>query len=366
MSWHSGLLIPLIVANALAAAASLALLVRDRRARRRQRAAADPLSRARVVEALANPVLVVDEEWRVADLNPAARRVLGRPARHVLGQPLANLGPAWAALATPDEGGVCTQTVPAATGEGEQAFDVFRTALARPDGTLAGWALLLCDRGAQRQEQQRLEAILQQRELLVREVHHRVKNDLQVVSSLLSLAGSALPEGDSAAITVLRESRDRIRSMALVHEQLYRAPNVSKLSFAAYADELLRHLQQTYNAEARAIRVHTEIEDADLGLDATMTCGLIINELVSNAFRHAFPEGRSGEVRVSLRSADGRHTLEVANDGVALPPDDELAQADTLGLQLVASLVHQLGGRLEVLREGGTLFRIAFGAPAPR
>ena len=315
--------------------------------------------------ALSAPLLVLDQAWRVRDLNAAARRLLDRPAREVLGRPLAALGPAWARLAlsqADDAAAPIPLTLEGARAEGERAFKVHLSPLAAPDATRAGWVLLLCPVGAQQREQQRLVAEIEQRETLLREAHHRIKNDLQVVSSLLSLAASGLPESDKA-VEALRSSRDRIHSMALVHEQLYRARNAGQLSVPAYVEDLLHHLQQVYSSEARGIRVCADIENADLGLDATITCGLIINELVSNAFRHAFPDGRSGEVRVTLQSADGQYTLEVANDGAELPPDDELERAGTLGLQLVASLVHQLGGRLEILRDGGTLFRITFARP---
>jgi two-component sensor histidine kinase len=202
-------------------------------------------------------------------------------------------------------------------------------------------------------------ASLEEKDALLKEVHHRVKNNMQLISSLLSLQAARI--ADPAVAELFEDSRNRIRSMSLVHENLYQAGNFSKISMASHIQSLCAHLSHAYGT----VRQHTEftIEVSDLYLDINqaITCGLIVNELVSNALKHAFPDERAGRVRVELRPLDGhRLVLVVSDDGVGLPLELDLAHLDSLGLQLVHDLTEQLHGTIEVSRDLGTTFTVTF------
>ena len=202
-----------------------------------------------------------------------------------------------------------------------------------------------------------LSTSLHEKEVLLKEIHHRVKNNLQIISSILSLqSGSACSESQA---TLLRESQDRIRSMALVHEKLYRSRDLSRINFGEYVRNLTASLAHSYIASP-AIRIRVDIRDVFLDIDMAIPCGLIINELVSNSFKYAFRDGRAGEVYISLSGNGQTYTLVVSDDGVGLPPGMDFRNTPSLGLQLVNTLVSQLEGTIELDLEKGTSFKITF------
>ena len=203
-------------------------------------------------------------------------------------------------------------------------------------------------------QQRRIELALEERETLLREVYHRVKNNLQVVQSLLSLQRRALPDG--AARTALDQSIQRVHAMALVHEKLYQSGTLSAVSLQAYTADLLRHLGDTAGAQIRGIRLHAEIDAIEAALETAVPYGLLVAELVGNCFKHAFPAGRAGEIRVSLQRGAAGVCLRVADDGVGLPPGFDVADGRSMGLQLASSLASQLGGTLRASHEGGAVF----------
>lgn len=204
-------------------------------------------------------------------------------------------------------------------------------------------------------------ASLEEKEVLLQEVHHRVKNNLQLICSLLNLQASRI--ADPAVAGLFVDSRNRVRSMALVHENLYRAGNFARVSMAAHIRKLCAQLARAYGADESRVALVCEVEDIQLGLNRAVSCGLIVNELVSNALKHAFPGDRRGQVRVTLQTTpDGRCALGVSDDGVGLPGDIELATADSLGLQLVDDLSAQLHGEVVARRDIGTAFIVAFDA----
>jgi two-component sensor histidine kinase len=195
--------------------------------------------------------------------------------------------------------------------------------------------------------------------LLKEEIHHRVKNNLQVISSLLYLQSTDVT--DQATLDILRESRSRIKSIALVHEKLHMSEDLEKLDFAEYASDLLTDLFGTYGAHQKDIMVHTHIEDTFLGIDTAIPCGLIINELTSNALKHAFPDGMKGEVWIDLCPLrDKTYTLVVRDNGVGLPQGFSLDKTKSLGLKLVRDLTKQLDGKMEIETGHGTMFHITF------
>jgi len=205
-------------------------------------------------------------------------------------------------------------------------------------------------------------ATLEEKEALLKEVHHRVKNNLQLVTSLLNLQANRI--GDPEVAALFADSRDRVRSMALVHENLYRLGNFARVPMRAHLESVCAHLLRAYAPRTGAVRLETELGDLTLDLDRAVPCGLIVNELVSNALKHAFPDGRDGVLRVALTTVgatDGEECrLSVRDDGVGLPGDHDPDKLDTIGLQLVDDLTSQLHGTLQYNSKAGTEFVVTF------
>ena len=201
---------------------------------------------------------------------------------------------------------------------------------------------------------------LREKELLLKEIHHRVKNNLQITSSLLRLQAGKI--ADDSVRQLLRDSQDRIRSMALVHDMLYRSQDLARVDFAEYARTLALQLFRSYNAAGR-IAYRVEIEEMVLGVDVAVPCGLIVNELVANALKHAFPQERRGEIVVRMKTDSGRCRLSVRDDGVGFPAQVDFLRTETLGLQLVRMLAEQIGGRVLLDTRAGTEFTVEFPQP---
>ena len=221
------------------------------------------------------------------------------------------------------------------------------------------WQILQQKRG-----RDQLRSSLDEKEVLLKEIHHRVKNNLQVISSLLNLQSSHVR--DENDMEIFRESQNRIRSMALIHEKLYQSGNVALVDFPQYARSLANTLFRSYRSGDSNVSLEVDFGDVSLGIDAAVPCGLIINELLSNALKHAFPGNRGGKVLLGLRAQGGQTRLTVKDDGIGVPGSVDVARPDSLGLQLVNTLVAQIGGVLEVDRSNGTEFRIAFTAAEDR
>lgn len=198
---------------------------------------------------------------------------------------------------------------------------------------------------------------LQEKEILLKEVHHRVKNNLQVISSILNLQSALLT--DPQARAAIRECQHRIKSMALVHEKLYRAGDLARIDLAGYLSSLAKSIFLEHQVNSDRIKLHLEIEPVDLDLNVAVPLGLILNELITNAFIHAFPEGREGNIWVSFKKRpDGLVELRVKDDGVGFPSDVDFKKSESLGLVIINTLVEQIEGQLEMKRgekeEAGT------------
>ena len=222
--------------------------------------------------------------------------------------------------------------------------------------------------GRKRAEEQ-LKASLKEKEVLLKEVHHRVKNNLQFIFSLFNLQSQYVK--DERALGMLKNCQHRIHSMQLIHERMYQSKESGKIEFAPYIRSLVAYLFQSYNVYSKFISLKTEIEDVLLEINTAIPCGLIINELLSNSLKHAFPKNKfSGkeenlkkEIRIKLSSnGKGLMTLVVSDNGVGLPQEFDLHQSETMGLKLVRDLVDQLNGTLILERKGGTEFKISFSA----
>jgi two-component sensor histidine kinase len=228
-------------------------------------------------------------------------------------------------------------------------------------GQLDGVVVALEDITARQEAEERLKVSLREKEVLLKEIHHRVKNNLQVISSLLDMQSLSIQSPE--AIEVLEDNRHRVRTMAFVHERLYQSEDLASIDVREYLDSLTSYLLSAYECRTDDIRLNLQVEDVCLDPDAAIAIGLIVNELVSNALKHAFPpawEGE-GEIGVELGAlADGRFRLQVTDNGVGFPPQLDLKATGSLGLRLVTMLTQQLQGTLELGRGAGTIFKIIF------
>lgn len=207
--------------------------------------------------------------------------------------------------------------------------------------------------------EEQIKTSLYEKEVLLKEIHHRVKNNLQIISSLLSLQAEYLK--DSEVLAIFKDSQNRIDSMALIHEKLYQSKDLARINFSEYIHDLVASLLYTYDINISKVALKIEADEILLGIDTAIPCGLIINELVLNALKYAFPGARKGEVFVGLRSLDNcRYTLTVQDNGVGLPEELDFKNTESLGLQLVNALTSQLGGKIAVENLGGVKFEISF------
>ncbi|MBL4656069.1 MAG: PAS domain S-box protein, partial [Bacteroidia bacterium] len=209
-----------------------------------------------------------------------------------------------------------------------------------------------------------LKRSLQEKEILLKEIHHRVKNNLQIISSILSLQSSYL--NDKRTINILKESQDRIKSMAFIHESLYQTKDFSSINISEYIENLSKNLVYSFGTECSFVNLKLDTDNIDLSLDTAIPCGLIINELVSNSLKYAFPDNHKGEIKITLKQKNKRLILTIADNGVGLPSGLNFKKTESLGLQLVNTLVEQVNGDITKMNVKGTKFIITLAAkPKP-
>ncbi len=210
--------------------------------------------------------------------------------------------------------------------------------------------------------EQKLRQSLAEKEVLLKEIHHRVKNNLQIVSSLLYLQEDSME--DAKGVEILRESQNRVKSMALIHEQLYGTDDLAKIDFGHYLKGLTANLRDAYAIEPARIRMNVKADDISLGVDMAVPCGLIVNELVSNALKHAFKPQQDGTIDIVFQKL-GAHRMQIVvkDDGVGMAGPFDDTKKQSLGLKLVDTLTSQLGGAFTSESDGGTQFTIVLNAP---
>jgi PAS domain S-box-containing protein len=227
------------------------------------------------------------------------------------------------------------------------------------DGAVGGIIIMSEDITERKLAENTLITSLREKEVMLKEIHHRVKNNLQVVSSLLSMQANSMQDPQSRQ--ALFDSRNRVRSMSLVHERLYRSQNLASIDFGVFLQDVTGELHRSYHVPH--IRVRCDVDPIQMEVDTAIPCGLIVNELVSNALKHGFPDGREGTVSVALGRTDERHvSLTVDDDGIGLPSGTELRTMQTMGMTLVQALVAQIDGKISLRPEPGAHFTITFPA----
>jgi PAS domain S-box-containing protein len=204
-----------------------------------------------------------------------------------------------------------------------------------------------------------LEESIKEKEVLLKEVHHRVKNNMQVISSILNLQSSYI--ADETALGILRESQDRIKSMSFVHESLYQSKTMSEVNFSEYIENIARNLFHSYGRPEGGIKLDFNLEEVYLNLDTSIPCGLIVNEIVSNSLKYAFQGRPEGRIVIEFsKQSEEKLKLIIRDDGIGLPENLDVESAESLGLQLVTTLITQIGGELEIVVSKGTSFNILF------
>ena len=354
----------------------LTLLVLNRRLKRMEIAASESEARFRVmVERAPEAVIVYDmDSKRIVEANPKAERLFGCSREKLLesgvekfypplqpdGEEVAQSILAYSLRAMAGEEVVLERFIHSDDGR-DLTCEVRLVRLPYPGQRLVRSSLT--DITGRKRAEAAVRASLDEKTALLKEVHHRVKNNLQIVSSLLSLQADRVRNATVSG--TLQDTQNRVRSMALIHETLYRSENLARVNFAAYVDNLCAYLSRAFAVDSSRIQLVSRVAGGGLELDEAVPCGLIINELISNALKHAFPDGRAGQITLELKmEPGGLRTLRVADNGVGFPAGLDLEHTGTLGLQLVSNLADQLGGMLQVERTAGTAFHLTFHSPA--
>jgi PAS domain S-box-containing protein len=322
-------------------------------------------------ENVTDVVYSITPELRVLGMSPSVERHLGYRPEELIGRPLQDLNllaPEYLEAALSDTLRVLAgERIDSAVYEfiardGTRKLGEVSGAPLFREGEVVAVVAVARDISERVRAEEQIKASLREKEVLLKEIHHRVKNNLQVISSMLYLQSKNIQ--DRQTIEMFQESQYRVRSMALVHEWLYQSPDLARIDFAEYVRSLANHLFQSYGVNANVIQLKINVDDVSLGVNTAIPCGLIINELVSNSLKHAFSDGREGEICIEVRvDRDGKHTLMVSDNGVGFPEDLDFRDAGSLGLQLVNTLVDQLEGTIELDRSGGTAFKIMFTEP---
>jgi len=311
------------------------------------------------------PIIVWDPGFKITRFNRAFERLAGHMAEEVIGKKLQILFPdssreeSLVQIKSTLRGAYWESVeIPILRKDGEIRIALWNSAnIYTKDGaTLI--ATIAQGQDITERKQQTTELIRSNREkaLLLKEIHHRVKNNLQIIASLLRL--NTKYSGDERVEEIFRESQDRIRAMAAVHSMLYKSESFSEINFGEYIRETARQLFRSYNTNPETISLLINAEDVMLSIDSAIPCGLIINELISNALKHAFPDGRSGEIRIAMKMDENDVRIIFENNGVDFPEGIDFRNTETLGLQLVTMLVAQLDGSVEMVGSGGTRYVI--------
>jgi PAS domain S-box-containing protein len=318
--------------------------------------------------------VICDPSFKIVDWNDKAEELFGWKKNEVLGRDFFEFlvrEPMEAAI--PEiQASVVEDRLPrfmvnrSATKSGQAIIcEWYNSPLHNNDGELEGIISLGLDITKRKEAEGQIKAALEEKEILLREIHHRVKNNLQVISTLLDLRADGI--ADANALKVFKDSQNRVRAMALIHERLYQSASLARVDFHAYIQDLMAHLFYVFGVSPGDVQLSLNINEVPMSVDAAIPIGLILNELVSNSLKYAFPGGRRGTIRIALeRHPELAVELTVGDDGAGLPSTVDFRNTESLGLQLVCILVRQLGGEIERVLGPGTTFKMTFKESAGR
>lgn len=332
---------------------------------RERKAAAESVRLAAVLRDSADAIIAENLENRITAWNESAERLFGYSAEEVIGKS--------GLLIVPPDNAVDEATILNKVRHGERIV-LFNSMRRRKDGTIfpvsisvspmkdqngtvAGVSIIARDMTERLQAEEYMQRSLREKEVLLKEIHHRVKNNMQVICSLLRLQAEF--SGNDELQKILMESETRVRSMALVHERLYRSDRFSEIALHTYIEQLVGELQRSYPVGTN-VRVEINLDPVTVALDGAVACGLILNELISNAFKHAFKGRDTGVITINLTALNEKVLLEVADNGIGIRTDFNYAKPQSLGMELIKTLTDQLRGDLEIINDHGSRFVLTF------
>ena len=305
-----------------------------------------------IVEQSSDLVAVCSGSGKLVYLSPVCLALLGMHSADLVGQ-------AWTELVAPEDRAVLLRLH---AGLDENPSQMAALRCCRKNGTLA-WmearvallpagesgermiVLTLHDVTEHREHTRQMQSSIEEKEVMLREIHHRVKNNMQVVQSLLKMRARSLPDGDARA--AIDTTVERVHAMAMVHERLYNTPDLTAFPLSSYLRDMFNGAIASHSVRPDQIRLKLDVEKIFVTLDLAVPFGLLVNELLSNCFKHGFPDDRRGTISVSVHRIEGAVHLAIEDDGVGLPENFDASAAKSMGMKLAASLAHQLGGQLE-------------------
>ena len=327
-----------------------------------------------VVESAPSAMVMIGPAGRIVMVNAQTERLFGYAREELLDQTIEKLVPERFRRNHPTLRGtffINPQSRPMGAGRdlyglkqdgSEFPIEIGLNPIETDEGTMVLSAIV--DISDRKQKEARIEAALREKDILLSEIHHRVKNNLQVVNSLLDLQIDRIQ--DNFIQDILRESQNRIKSMALIHRSLYESRDFAQVDFSTFLDTMAPTLVSSYGVDTDRISLDIEAVEVQLPINAAVPCGLVTNELISNALKHAFPGKRRGEIKINLsRESESHAVLSISDNGQGIPQDLDLSKTDTLGLQLVQLLTDQLGGQLTINRVDPTSFVLRFPIQRP-
>jgi PAS domain S-box-containing protein len=237
-------------------------------------------------------------------------------------------------------------------------FIVTASPIKDSNGNVLGSIHIAHDITKRKEMEEKLKKTLEEKNTLMREIYHRTKNNLMVISSLLNLQSRYIKDENTQSI--FKESQNRAKSMAMIHEKLYKSEDLEHLNFSEYIINLSNDLYDTYTLDKNLIKLVLDIDDVTLNVEISIPLALIMNELLTNSLKHAFPNGKSGEIKVELKKYDEIIKLTVSDNGIGFPEDLDYNNTDTLGMLIVNSLTDQIDGELNLEKNNGTRFTLTF------
>jgi PAS domain S-box-containing protein len=319
-----------------------------------------------ITETALDAIFIKDRTFRYVQVNPAMGNLFGKSPPEIVGLTDSDLYdvPTAEHIKEGDTsvigGGIIDEETSRVINGEEIILHLIKVPMRDAAGEIAGICGIARNITERTRAEEQIRASLAEKEVLLREIHHRVKNNMQIISSMINLQSRTIQ--DERSRDVFRDCQGRVRTMSLVHEKIYRSGDLAHINFGDYLRSLSTQLVTSY--ARKGIDVKVESDDVPVGIDTAIPCGLIVNELITNALKHAFPDARNGTVRIRFSRVQGADVaLTIHDDGIGFPEHFDLSASPSLGLKLVQALVKQIGGTLQIRRDHGTEFTITFRIP---
>ncbi|NGP75823.1 PAS domain S-box protein [Balneolaceae bacterium YR4-1] len=314
-----------------------------------------------IIESMADSLVVTNESGTIQRVNSSTLEMLGYEEEELKGQPLSNLfsdNNLISRYLDSSNQVENSETKYIKKDGGIIPISLSLGTIHDAEGNKQGIVSVASDITKRKEAEEQITKSLKEKEILLSEIHHRVKNNLAVISGLLQM--QIWETDDHAAETALKDSQLRVQSIALVHEKLYQSENLSYIQFDYYIRDLLQAISSTYVDTHLSVNIETELEDIILNINQAIPCSLLLNELIVNAYKHAFDTGVGGNIYVKTRKNDDTIHLYVKDNGIGLPEDFDLEEANSLGMTLINTLTQQLNGEINMKNENGAIFEVNF------